>query len=166
MKARGTLARLEALEAAGRERVAAVEAVKEDTAMWAAERLSPADRAALFEHLDAEETGGPWWAEVCRASCALDGPPLEDPVGAAARAWGEATGGTPDGVPYPLPPPGAAAYFEREAARCDTVKKGASGEVLPEGVSVEAAQTAARWSAAWWRYEAAFAAQLLDAVKT
>jgi hypothetical protein len=165
MKARGTLARLEALEAAERERVATVETAKEDTAAWAAERLAPADRATLFEHLDAEEAGGAWWAEVCRASSALDGPPLEDPVGEAARAWGEATGGTPEGVPYPLPPAGAAAYFEREAARCDTVKEDAPGEVLPEGVSVEAAQTAARWSAAWWRYEAAFALQLLEAVK-
>ena len=103
MKARGTLARLEALEAAERARVAAVEEVKEDTAMWAAERLAPADRAALFEHLDAQEAGGAWWAEVCRASSALEGPPLEDPAGEAARAWGEAAGNTLEGVPYPLP---------------------------------------------------------------
>ena len=63
-------------------------------------------------------------------------------------------------MPYPLPPPGTAAYFEREAARCDTVKTDAPGEVLPDGVSLEAVQTAARWSAALWRYEAAFALEL------
>jgi hypothetical protein len=41
----------------------------------------------------------------------------------------------------------AAAYFEREAGQCDAVKEGAALEVLPDGVTLEAAQTAARWSA-------------------
>jgi hypothetical protein len=164
-KARGTLARLEALEDRERGRAAAVETAKEDAAARALEALAPADRAALFEHLDAQEAGGAWWAEVCRASAALEGPPLEDPAGEAARAWGRAAEDTPDGLPYPLPPDGAAAYFEREAAHCDTVKEGAALEALPDGVTLEAAQTAARWSAAWWRYEAAVCRELLGAVK-
>ena len=63
---------------------------------------------------------------------------------------------------YPLPPPGAAAYFEREAARCDTVKTDAAGKVPPDGASLEAVQAAARWSAAGWRYEAAFAQVVTD----
>jgi len=163
-KPRGTLARLEALEAAERERVAAIEAVKEEQAARALEALAHADRAALYEHLDAQEAGGTWWAEVCRAADALQGPPLEDPAGEAARAWGWSLDDTPDGVPYPLPPVGAAGYFEREAARCDTVKEDAAGGVLPEGVGLKAVQTAARWSAAWWRYEAACTRAMLEAV--
>ena len=153
-------ARMAALEDRSRVRVAAVE--EEKTEQWtrAAQRLPAADRAALFEHLDAQEAGGAWWAEVCRAVAALAGAPLEDPAGAAARAWCQATEDTPDGVPYIRPPVGAAAYFEREAARCDTVKADAPGLTLPDGVSLDAAQTAARWSAALWRYEAAFALEL------
>ena len=94
----------------------------------------------------------------------LEGAPLEDPAGEATRAWGQATEDTPDGVPYPLPPVGAAAYFEREAARCDRVKTDAPGEALPDGVSLEVVQTVARWSAAGWRYEAAYALELGEAV--
>jgi hypothetical protein len=45
------------------------------------------------------------------------------------------------------------------------VKEGAALAVLPDGVTLEAAQTAARWSAAWWRYEAAVCRELLGAVK-
>jgi hypothetical protein len=175
-KARGTLARLEALEDRERDRAAAVETVKEDAAARALETLAPADRAALFEHLDAQEAGGAWWAEVCRATAALEGPPLEgpplegppleDPAGEAARAWEELTIYTPAGVAYPLPPMGAAAYFEREAARCDTVKKDAAGLPLPDSLWLEAVQTAARWSAAMWRFEAVFALELGEVVKT
>ena len=162
MKARGTLARLEALETAERARAVGVEAAKEEQWTRAAQRLPAADRAALHEHLDAEDAGGAWWAEVCRTVNTLKGSPLEDPAGEAARVWKQATEDTPDGVPYPLPPVGAAAYFEREAARCDTVKADAPGEALPDGVSLEAVQTAARWSAALWRYEAAFAQVVTD----
>ncbi|WP_407569108.1 hypothetical protein [Deinococcus altitudinis] len=138
--------------------------MKEDKATWAAERLARADWAALFEHLEAEEAGGAWWAEVCRAGAALHGEPLEDPAGEAAQAWLRLLEDVPDGQPYPLPPVGAAAYFEREAGQCDAVKEGAAVEVLPEGVGLEAAQTAARWSAAWWRYEAACARAMLGVV--
>lgn len=157
-------ARMAALEDRSRARVAAVEEAKAEQWTQAAQRLPAADRAALYEHLDAQEAGGAWWAEVCRVWSALEGPPLEDPAGEAARAWGQATEDTPDGVPYPLPPPGAAAYFEREAARCDTVKSDAVGEVLPDGMSLEAVQAAARWSAAMWRYEAAFAQVVTDPI--
>ena len=152
-----------ALEDRSRARAVAVEAAKEEQWTQAAQRLPAADRAALYEHLDAQE-GGAWWAEVCRVWSALEGAPLEDLAGEAARAWKQAMEDTPDGVPYALPPPGAAAYFEREATRCDTVKTDAPGEVLPDGVSLEAVQTAARWSAAGWRYEAAFALELGEAV--
>ena len=156
----GAAVRLARLEDRDRARVAAVEEQK--TAQWerAALRLSAPDRAVLFEHLDAQEAGGPWWAAVCQASTALEGAPLDDPAGEAARAWSDAVEDTPEGVPYTRPPVGAAAYFEREAARCDTVKADAPGEVLPDGVSLEAVQAAARWSAALWRYEAAFALEL------
>ncbi|WP_424951018.1 hypothetical protein [Deinococcus sp.] len=163
-KPRGTVARLEALEDRERERVAAVEAVKEEQAARALEALEAADMAALYEHLDAQEAGGAWWAEVCRAGDALHGGPLEDSAGEAARAWVRLLEDVPDGQPYPLPPVGAAAYFEREAGQCDAVKEGAAVEVLPEGVGLEAAQTAARWSAAWWRYEAACARAMPGAV--
>ena len=156
-KARGTLARLEALEAAERDRVAADVAVKEGWTERALSRLSPADRAAVHEQMDAQEAGTAWWAELCRVSVILEGQPLEDPAGEAARAWSEALGDIPDGVPYPMPPAGAAAYFEREAGRCDAVKEAAPGEVLPDGVSLKAVQTVARWSAGWWRYDAAYA---------
>ena len=156
----GTAACLARLEDRDRVRVAAVE--EEKTEQWtrAAQRLRAADRAALFEHLDAQEAGGAWWAEVCRALAALEGAPLEDPVGEAARAWCQAMEDTPEGVPYTRPPVGAAAYFEREAARCNTVKTDAPGLTLPDGLTLEAVQTAARWSAALWRYEAAFALEL------
>ena len=157
--------RLAALEDRSRARVAAVEEAKAEQWTRAAQRLPAADRTALHEHLDAEDAGGAWWAEVLRVWTALEGPPLEDPAGEAARAWGQAMEDTPDGVRYPLPPPGAAAYFEREAARCDAVKSDAAGEVLPGGVSLEAVQTAARWSAAGWRYEAAFALELGETVQ-
>ncbi|MGY2895446.1 hypothetical protein [Deinococcus sp. UYEF24] len=160
-KARGTVARLEALEDRERERVAAVEAVKEEHAARALEDLEAADLSALYEHLDAQEAGGAWWAEVCRAGDALQGPPLEAPAGEVSRAWLRLLEDVPDGQPYPLPPAGAAAYFEREAGQCDAVKEGAAREALPEGVGLEAAQTAARWSAAWWRYEAACARAML-----
>ena len=160
----GKASRLAALEDRSRARVAAVEEAKAEQWTRAAQRLPASDRAALHEHLDAQDAGGAWWAEVCRAADALAGLPLEDPAGEAARVWKQATEDTPDGVPYPLPPPGTAAYFEREAARCDTVKTDAPGEVLPDGVSLEAVQTAARWSAALWRYEAAFALELGEAV--
>ena len=142
-----------ALEDRDRARVAAVEELKVSQSERAARRLAPADRAAIDEELDAQEAGGPRWAEVCRAVAALEGAPLEDPAGEAARAWSEETGDTPAGVAYIRPPVGAAAYFEREAARCDTVKADAAGEVLPDEVSLEAVQTAARWSAALWRYD-------------
>ena len=161
----GKASRLAALEDRSRARVAQVEEAKAEQWTRAAQRLPAADRAALHEHLDAQDAGGAWWAEVCRASAALEGSPLEDPAGEAARAWGQATGDTPEGMPYTLPPVGAAAYFEREAARCDTVKTDAPGEVLPDGVSLEAVQTAARWSAAGWRYEAAFALELGEDVR-
>ena len=156
-KARGTVARLEALEDREHSRVAAVEDLKAEQWTRAALRLSGTDRAALHEHLAAQEAGGAWWAEVCRAAEVLHGQPLEDPAGEAARAWSEALADTPEGALYPLPPLGAAAYFEREAARCDTVKEDAPGVPLPEGVNLEAVQAVARWSAAWWRYEAAYA---------
>ena len=161
----GTAVRLARLEDRDRVRVAAVEEQK--TAQWerAALRLSATDRAALFEHLDAQEAGGPWWAEVCRASAALEGQPLDDPASETARAWSDAVEDTPEGVPYTRPPAGAAAYFEREAARCETVKADAPGEVLPDGVSLEAVQAAARWSAALWRYEAAFALELGEGIR-
>ena len=166
MKAgRSKLTRLEALETAERARVAADVAAKEEQAGRAIERLSPADRAAVYEHLDVQDAGGAWWAEVCRAADALAGLPLEDPAGEAARAWWQILEDTPDGAPYPLPPVGAAAYFEREAARCDAVKTDAPGEVLPDGVSLEAVQTAARWSAGWWLYQAAYALGMDEAVK-
>ena len=45
------------------------------------------------------------------------------------------------------------------------MKEDAASEVLPDGVSLEAVQTAARWSAAGWRYEAAFALELGERVK-
>ena len=154
-----------ALEDRSRARVAAVEEAKAEQWTRAAQRLPAADRAALHEHLDAQEAGGAWWAEVYRVWTALEGPPLEDPAGEAARAWGQATEDTPAGVPYTQPPVGAAAYFEREATRCDAVKTDAAGEVLPDGVSLEAAQTAARWSAAMWRYEAAFALELGEGMR-
>jgi len=152
--------RLARLEDRDRVRVAAVE--EEKTEQWkrAALRLPAVDRAALQEHLDAQEAGGVRWAEICRATVALEGVPLEDPAGEAARAWSGVTGATPEGVPYPRPPVGTAAYFEREAARCDTVKAEALGEVLPEEVCLDAVQTSARWCAAWWRYEAALALEL------
>ena len=158
-------ARMAALEDRSRARVAAVEEAKAEQWERAALRLPATDRAALHEHLDAEDAGGAWWAEVYRVWGALEGPPLEDPAGETARAWGQATEDTPEGVPYTLPPVGAAAYFEREATRCDTVKTDAAGEVLPDGVSLEAVQTAARWSAALWRYEAAFALELGEGVQ-
>ena len=161
----GKLARLGVLEGQRRVRVAQVEEAKAGQWTRAAQRLPAADRAALHEHLDAEDAGGAWWAEVYRVWSALEGPPLDDPAGAAARAWGQATEDTPEGVPYPLPPVGAAAYFEREAYRCDTVKTDAAGEVLPDGVSLEAVQTAARWSAAMCRFEAAFALELGEGVR-
>ena len=164
-KARGTLARLEALEAAERERIAADVAVKEGLTERALSRLSRADRAAVREHLDAQEAGGAWWAEVCRAADALTGQPLEDLAGEAARTWWQKLEDTPDGVPYDLAPAGAAVYFEREAARCDTVKEDAPGEALPEGVSLEAVQTAARWSAGWWRYTAVYALEMGEGVQ-
>ena len=160
----GKVARMAALEDRSWARVAAVEEAKAEQWTRAAQRLPAADRAALHEYLDAEDAGGSWWAEVYRAADALAGLPLEDPAGEAARAWKQAIEDTPDGVPYPLPPPGAAAYFEREAARCDTVKTDAPGEVLPDGASLEAVQTAARWSAAGWRYEAAFALVVADPI--
>ena len=144
----GKLARLGVLEDRSRARVAQVEEAKAGQWTRAAQRLPAADRAALHEYLDAEDAGGAWWAEVCGVWSALEGAPLDDPAGEAARAWGQATEDTPDGVLYTLPPPGAAAYFEREAARCDTVKTDAPGQVLPDGVSLEAVQAAARWSAA------------------
>ena len=156
----GTAARLARLEDRDRARVAAVEGRKVSQSERAARRLAPADRAAIFEELDAYEAGGPWWAEVCRATAALTGAPLEDPAGAAALAWQETAATAPEGVPYPCPPAGAAAYFEREAARCDAVKTDALGEVLPDGVSLEAVQTVARWFAAWWRFEAALSLEL------
>lgn len=162
---RGTLARLGALEDRARARVAAVKAAKEETAMRAADRLTPADLATMYEHLDAQEAGGEWWAEVCRTLAALEGPPLEDPAGEAARAWGQATEDTPEGVPYPLPPAGAVAYFEREAARCDLVKADAPGIPLTDGLKLEAVQAAARWSAAGWRFEAAFAREVGERVQ-
>ena len=160
----GKASRLAALEDRSRARVAEVEEAKAEQWTRAARRLPAADRAALHEYLDAQDAGGAWWAEVYRASAALEGSPLEDPAGEAARVWKQATEDTPDGVPYPLPPVGAAAYFEREAARCDTVKTDAPGEDLPDGVSLGAVQGAARWSAAGWRYEAAFAQELGEAV--
>ena len=161
----GTAARLARLEDRDRVRVAAVEEAKAEQWTRAAQRLPAADRAALHEHLDAEDAGGAWWAEVCRTVNTLKGSPLEDPAGEAARAWEEATVNTPAGVPYPRPPVGAAAYFAREAARCDAVKAEAPGEVLPDGVSLDAVQTVARWFAAWWRFEAAFALELGEGVQ-
>ena len=158
-------ARMAALEDRSRARAVAVEEAKEKQWTRAAQRLPAADRAALYEHLDAQDAGGAWWAEVCRVSSALAGLPLEDPAGEAARAWGQATEDTPEGVPYPRPPVGAVAYFEREAARCDAVETDAAGEVLPDGMSLEAVQTAAHWSAAGWRYEAAFALELGEGVR-
>ncbi|WP_407569628.1 hypothetical protein [Deinococcus altitudinis] len=161
----GTAARLARLEDRDRVRVAAVEDAKAEQWKRAVLRLPDTDRAALHEHLDVLEAGGAWWAEVCRAAAALEGPPLEDPAGEAARAWSEAVEGTPEGVTYTRPPVGAVAYFEREAARCDAVKADARGEVLPDGVSLEAVQTVARWFGAWWRYEAAFALELGEGVQ-
>ena len=165
MKGRGTLARLEALEAAERARVAAVEEVKAEQWMRAALRLSLADRATLHEHLDALDAGREAWAEVCRAAQALHGEPLEDLAGEAARAWCQALEDTLAGVPYPLPPPGAAAYCEREAARCEAERLNLAGHAWPDGVTLEALDTAARWSAVWWRYEAAYALELSETVK-
>jgi len=160
VKARSNLLRLEALEAAERERVAADVAIKEERATRAIGRLSPADRTAVHEYLDAQEEGSEWWEEVCKVGDAVSGLPVEDPVGEAARAWWETLEDIPDGVPHPLPPIGAAAYFEREAARCDLAAEQAPKEVLPDSVSLEAVQTAARWSAGWWRYQAAYALEL------
>ena len=154
-----------ALEDRDRARVAAVEELKVSQSERAARRLAPADRAAIFEELDAYEVGGAWWAEVCRATAALTGAPLEDPAGAAALAWQETAATAPEGVPYTRPPFGAAAYFEREAARCDTVKTDAPGEVLPDGVNLEAVQTVARWFGAWWRFEAALCLELGEGVR-
>ena len=157
--------RLAALEDRSRARGAEVEEAKAEQWTRAAQRLPAADRAALHEHLDAQEAGEAWWAEVYRVWSTLEGALLEDPAGEAARAWGQATEDTPDGVPYALPPSGAAAYFEREATRCDTVKTDAAGEVLLDGVSLGAVQAVARWSAAGWRYEAAFALELGERVR-
>ena len=162
---RGTLARLGALEDRARVRIAAVEDQKVSQAERAVKRMAPADRAAISEHLDGYETRSEWWVEVCRATAALEGPPLEDLAGEAARAWEEAALNAPEGVPYPLPPVGAAAYFEREAARCDTVKTDAPSLPLPDGLTLEAVQTAARWSAAGWRFEAALALELGEGVQ-
>lgn len=160
MKARSKLLRLEALEAAERERVAVDVAVKEERATRAVGRLSPTDRTAVHEYLDAQEEGGEWWDEVCKAGDAVSGPPLEDPVAEASRSWWETLEDIPDGVPHPPPPIGAAAYFEREAARCDLAAEQAPDELLPDGVSLEAVQTAAHWSAGWWRYQAAYALEV------
>ena len=160
----GKLARLGVLEGQRRVRVAQVEEAKAGQWTRAAQRLPAADRAALHEYLDAEDAGGAWWAEVCRVWSALEGPPLEDPAGEAALAWQETAATAPEGVPYPCPPAGAAAYFEREAARCDAVKTDAPGEVLPDGVNLEAVQTVARWFAAWWRFEAALVLELGEGV--
>jgi len=165
-KARSTLARLEALEAVERERVAAVEAVKEEQSERAFERLAPAELAALYAWDEAQEAGGTWWAAVVAAGQAVGSDPLEDPAGEAARAWGEAFADTPDGTPWPVASVGAAAYFEREAVRCDLTGAAAlAGGPLPPGVALEALEVAARWSAALLRLQAAHAAQLSEAVK-
>ena len=60
----GKLARLGVLEGQQRARVAAVEEAKAEQWERAALRLPAADRAARQEHLDAEDAGGLWWAEV------------------------------------------------------------------------------------------------------
>jgi hypothetical protein len=154
---RGALARLEVLEVRERERVAGVEAVKEGQDRQALERLSAADRAAVFENLKALDAGGAWWAAVCAAVQAAHGEPL--PGGDAARAWEKALYELPDGLPYPAPPAGSARYFEAEAARCDAMKEEARTrcEDLPDGVTGDALEAGARWSAAWWRYLVAMA---------
>lgn len=162
---RGAQARLEALEAAERDRVAADVEVKEEWTRRAMARLTPADLDALYEQLDAMEAGTAWWAEICRASATLASVPLEDPAGKATRAWSEALGGIPDGVPFPKPPAGAAAYFRREAARCDTVRANAAGLPLPDDVSLEALQTATLWSGALYRYHVELSLELGEAMQ-
>ncbi|WP_407543709.1 hypothetical protein Q0M94_27990 (plasmid) [Deinococcus radiomollis] len=164
MKARGALARLEALENQARARVAAVEGEKTDTWANAALQLPAEQRSALHEHLNALENGGTRWAEVCRAAQALQGEPLEDSAGAAARAWSQALEDTPEGVLYPLPPAGTAAYCELEAARCEAERLRLAEYTWPEGVTLEALDTVARGSAAWWHYEAAYAVELGDTI--
>lgn len=166
MKARGTLARLEALEDQARARITAVEEEKTDQWANAALRLPTEQRSTLHEHLDALQTGGTRWVEVCRAARAMHGEPLEDPAGEEARAWCQALEDTPAGVPYPLPPAGAAAYCEREAARCEAERLRLAEYTWPEDVTLEALDTSARWSAAWWYYTAAYALELGDIVTT
>ena len=157
MKARSTLVRLEALEGQVRARVTAVESVKEDQGEQAVHLLTPADREAVFEMLEAGDVGSSWWAEVLAAGDAVTGEPL--PGGEAARAWWEVLEATPEGLPYTVAVSGTAAYFEAEAGRCDAVKEetARTSAEAPEGVTVHALATSARWSAGWWRYMAALA---------
>jgi len=163
VKPRGKLARIETLEEQAQRRLIQVEAVKVAVTERAMMGVSSEDRAALYEHLDAQEAGSAWFAEVCRASRALEGPPIGHPAGESTRAWLQALDDTPEGQDDPIPPAGAVAYLSLEAARCDTMLEYVYGVSFPDGVSLPAAQAAARWSAAWWRYEAAYARQLGEA---
>lgn len=116
MKPRGKLARIETLEEQAQQRLTHVEAMKAAVTERAMIGISSEDRAALYEHLDAQEAGGPWFAEVCRASKALEGPPVEHLAGEVTRVWLRALDNTPEGQDDPIPPAGSVAYLSLEAA--------------------------------------------------
>lgn len=146
---RGTVARLAALEQRERERVAQVETRKEQQSTQAVQRLAPADRAAVFELMDADPA---WVARIKRVWEVVQADPLPD--GDAVRAWWDAVEDSPEGAPYPAAPAGAVQYCEAEAARCDAAKREAlePGAILPDGVSLPAFEACARWAAGLWRY--------------
>ncbi|MDL2343102.1 hypothetical protein QOL99_02945 [Deinococcus sp. MIMF12] len=159
MRARGKLARLEALEAreaARREEVGAANGAHIEAAEA---RLSPEDRAAWRDAsrgLEDPDTV----ARLTRACAHLpEGVPFPHPAKEEAEAWADVALDQPDGCPLLAPPAGRAAdfaaYFGACGAWCD-------GEARRVPLSADVHRLA-RWGAALWRLWAALALTLGDA---
>lgn len=160
---RSVTARLEQLEAQNMQRRAAVEAVKAADRKAAVARLSDEDLEILRDYYAVARERPAWFEEVSQTVRVVS-VPLEG--GEAARAWLTAFDVVPEGEPDPLPPPEAPAYFEAEAEDWGrALREWEAGQHLPEGVSLEALQTCARWCAVHMRLNGLVARVLLEAVQ-
>ncbi|MHA0040719.1 hypothetical protein [Deinococcus sp. PEB2-63] len=158
-KARGTVARLEALE--GREAARREEVQARTWAQLEAARaqLTPGDAAAYRDALGILEGGdvGGVLARL-RVACAHlgEGLPVEHPAKEDAEAWAELALSGPDGAPLTPPDPARVpafvAYFEACGAWCD--REAARVPLSPD------VHRLARWGGALWRFDAALCAEL------
>ena len=159
MRARGKLARLEALEAREEARREDVRASNWAHIEAAEARLSPGDRTAWRDAVGGQEDPD-LIARMTRACAHLeDGVPVQHPAKEEAEAWADVALDVPEGCPL-LPPPAGrvedfAAYFGACGAWCD-----AEAVRLPLSPDVH---RLARWGAALWRLWAALALTLGDA---